>query len=379
VGRAGVLALACALSACAAKPPVILGERMPAGCTAKTRSERCVGWMFDHLLMTMMFKRYEDAALTRYVTSIGVRIAAANHDTHRWTFHILDDTAPQAYAGFNSTIYITRGALAVLRDEAELAAVIAHEMGHTIAGHHREAIEDWMRDVSETELQKWRDLRYARDDEIQADERAVVFLGRTGYDVLAVERAFRAIAGWSDDDSEDASDSTHPVWRERIVRVAALAARWPDGERGTDRYLANVSRLVIGDDPNTVALVDDAVLFAHARIALDLPPGSKSAVFYGMVLVVLPNDIVGTVQLIDRRLATEPTTKQDTSKSFTAYVPAGKLSLAVTVIADDEHRYDHAKEATTLATRTRAPHRDELARLHPMLFDPTRPRPYWAR
>jgi predicted Zn-dependent protease len=357
---------------------MILGERMPAGCTKTTRSERCIGWIFDHLLMSVVFKRYPDDVIADYVASIGARIAASNHDTRRWTFRIIDDDGPQAYAGFNATIYITRGALAVLRDESELAAVIAHEMGHTIAGHHRETILDWQRDVGATQLQEWRDLRYARDDEIQADERAVVFLGRAGYDVTAVERAFRAIAGWANDDDEDATDNRHPVWRERIIRVAALAARWPDGERATDRYTTRVAKLVIGDDPRNIALVDDAIVFARANIALDLPAGTKSAMFYGMALVVLPNDVVGTIQLIDGRLANE-TKNEKKDSAFTAVVPAGKQAVAITVIKNDEGKYDHAKEAQLLATKTRTLRPGELSHLHPMLFDATKPRAYWAR
>lgn len=375
MGRAAVLALAVALAACASKPPMVLGERMPAGCTKKTHSERCIGWVFDRLLMAVVFKRYHDDQIADYVASIGARIAAANGDKRRWTFRVLDDADPQAYAGFNGTIYITRGALAVLRDESELAAVIAHEMGHTMAGHHRETIADWMRDVGETDLQKWRDLRYARDDEIQADERAVIFLGRAGYDPFAVERAFRAIAGWADDDDEDASDDRHPVWRERIIRVAALAARYPEGERGTERYVARISKLVVGEDPRAIAIVDDAIVFDRAGIAIDLPAGSKSAVLAGMAIVVLPNEVVGTVQLIDRTLAKEITTK---AESFTATMPAGSLALAITVIKNDEGNYDHVAEAKQLAAKARAPRPRELAQLHPMLFDVTKPRPYWA-
>ena len=379
MGRGAVLALAVALSGCASKPPMVFGERMPRGCKKDSKSEKCFGWIFDRVVMAIAFKRYHDDSIAAYVACVGARLAAANNDKRQWTFRVLDDEIPQAYAGFNATIYITRGALAVLRDEAELAAIIGHEMGHTIAGHHRETIKDWDRDVGETELQKWRDLRYARDDEIQADEQAVLFLARAGYDPYAVERAFRAIAGWVDDDDEDASDDRHPVWRERIARVLMLASRHPEGERGALRYASKVAKLVVGDDPAMLSILDDeVVVFGRAGVALQLPQGSKAAAFRGQAIVMLPNEIVGTVQLLDARLARE-ITNEKAEESFTAVVPAGKQALAVTILKSDEGKYDHVKQAKDLAAKARDPRAEELARLHPMLFDVTKPRAYWAR
>lgn len=374
MGRAAVLAVALALTACAKQPPVVLGARMPAGCTKASRSERCFGWLFDRILMTFSFRPYRDPQVHAYVASIGARLAAANGDRRRWTFRVLDDDAPQAYAGFNATIYITRGALAVLRDEAELAAVIAHEMGHTIAGHHREAIAEMTRDVGETEIQRWRDLRYARDDEIQADERAVVFLARAGYDAQAVERMLRAVAGRDDEADDDASDDRHPVWRERIARAAAHAAHYHGGERATRRYGARLASLVVGEDTRTAAVLGTAVVFAHANIAFDLPRDAKAFAIRGMVMFVLPGEIVGTAQLIDRALATAITNDD----SHTEVELVGDRALAITIVKDAKVPHPDAIARALMASH-RAPRTDELARLHPLRFDPTRPRVIWAR
>jgi predicted Zn-dependent protease len=373
MGRAAFLALAIALAACASKPPVIFGERMPAGCTKTSRSERCFGWIFDRTLMAFAFKPYHDEQIRAYVASIGARIAMANHDKRRWTFRVLDDDIPQAYAGFNATIYITRGALAILRDEAELAAVIAHEMGHTIAGHHREAIAEMVRDVGETELQKWRDLRYARDDEIQADEQAVVFLARAGYDVNAVERMLRALGGYEGGGDEDSSDDRHPVWRERIARAAALATRHPAGERAVERYNARVAALVIGEDPKSVAVLGTVAVFGRAGFAVELPAETKSFVFRGMVMFVMPNEIVGTAQLIDRRFVKD----LKNTNSHTEVKLVGDQALAITIVKDEKTK--HADRiAKSLVAKSRTPRVEELARLHPVHFDPTKPRAIWA-
>ena len=378
MGRAAFLALAIAVTACAKQPPVVFGQRMPSGCTKESRTERCFGWQFDRMVMTLAFSSYYDDAIRAYVASIGQRLARANHDSRRWTFRILDEDSPQAYAGYNRTLYITRGALAVLRDEAELAAIIGHEMGHTISGHHREAIEEAHRDVGSTQLQQWRDLRYARDDEIQADEQAVLLLARAGYDVQAVERMLRAIGGWDDDDDEDASDDRHPVWRERIARVAALAAHHPDGERFVDRFNASVAKLVVGDDPRTLAVLGNTVIFARANIAIDLPADYKTFIFGHMVIFWSPDEQGGTIQLIDKHLTTAEL-KQDTTFTELKLLPTGDDALSVTIIKHEDKPTDWAALAKRVMAKARPVRADEVARLHPRQFDPTVPRTIWAR
>lgn len=372
MGRAAFLVLALAVGACARTPPVVFGERMPRGCTKESKSERCVGWMFDRLLMTIAFKRYDDPAIQAYVETIGARLARANDDRRRWTYRILDDNEPQAYAGFDATIYITRGALAVTRDEAELAAIIGHEMGHTIAGHHREAIADLDRDVGQSDVQRWRDLRYARDDEIQADEQAVIFLARAGYDVHAVERMLRALGGYMNDDDADHAEDRHPVWRERIARVAALAARHPAGARFAGRYNASVAKLVVGEDPREIAIVGTTLLFARTGVAVDLPAGTRAYVFARMVMFLLPDGAVGTAQLIDRHLVAD--VKND--HAHTELIVTASGALAITIVMPDGS--SDPAVAKAVVAKQRKPRTDELANLHPMTFDPTRPRPIWA-
>ena len=378
MGRSACLALACALTACSAKPPVVLGVRMPSGCTEHTRSERCIGWIFDRMLMAVMFKEYPDRDLHDYIAGIGERLARGSGVHRHWTFRILDDDEPQAYSGFNSTIYITRGALAIVRDEAELAAIIGHEMGHTVASHNRETILDFDREVSQTELEQWRDLRYARDDEIQADELAVVYLGRAGYDTHAVERMLRALG--AGDDDEDASDNRHPIFRERIARTAATAAHYPGGERYVERYNERVAKLVVGTDPRALATIDNVVVFAREKLAIDLPADAQTFVLRSMVIFASDKDekgeaqIVGTIQLLSPTLAKE--VKPD-EKSVTETKRIGKTMLAVTIIKDEKKKRDYDAIAKQVVSSTRAPRDSELRRLRPMYFDPTKPRYLW--
>jgi hypothetical protein len=352
---------------------------MPAGCTMELRGERCLAWLVDHLLTVIAFKPYEDDAIRAYVEEIGLRLAAASGEKRKWTFRVLDDGDPQAYSGFNSTIYITRGALAILRDEAELAAVIAHEMGHTISGHNREALQNTV-----AELEEWRELRYARDDEIQADELAVVMLGRAGYDVRAVEHMLRALG--AGDEDEDASDDRHPIFRERIARAIAMAARFPDGERGRERYNERVAKLIVGVDPRVAAIVGNVVLYARSKIAVELPPDAK--LFQWGEMMIFAHEAAGyggIIRIMDSGFAKDVAKDKakdkvkDKDGTHTEEKHFGKVTLSVMLFSNKEDKpVDVKTKAKALIAAARAPRANELARLFPKRFDPTMPRPVWS-
>src|SRR5690606_41081841 len=79
---------------------------------------------------------YPDTALQRYVQDLGSRLAATSERPHLpWTFRVLDDPVVNAFALPGGYIYVTRGILAYLGSEAELASVLGHEIGHVTARH----------------------------------------------------------------------------------------------------------------------------------------------------------------------------------------------------------------------------------------------------
>ena len=79
---------------------------------------------------------YDDEALSAYVDSVGQRLAVTSERAHlKWTFRVIDDAAVNAFALPGGYVYVTRGILAHLNSEAELAGVIGHEIGH-VTGRH---------------------------------------------------------------------------------------------------------------------------------------------------------------------------------------------------------------------------------------------------
>lgn len=89
-----------------------------------------------HQQTLQQYRVYNDAALQQYVDAVGQRLAAVSHRQDlRYTFTLLDSTEINAFALPGGFIYLTRGLLAYMNSEAELAAVLGHEIGHVVFRH----------------------------------------------------------------------------------------------------------------------------------------------------------------------------------------------------------------------------------------------------
>src|SRR3989440_10449993 len=79
---------------------------------------------------------YSDSGLQRYIQQFGARLAASSERSNLpWSFRVVDDPVVNAFALPGGFIYVTRGILAHLNSEAELAGVVGHEIGHVTARH----------------------------------------------------------------------------------------------------------------------------------------------------------------------------------------------------------------------------------------------------
>ena len=161
-----------------------------------------------------MIKEYgvvNDAALQAYVNGVGQKLAAASHRAKlKWTFTVLDSPEVNAFALPGGYVYVTRGIMAYLDSEAELAGVLGHEIGHVTARHGaqqatRQATAGigvgWRRSAARCSrwppaCPAWRRLpagvaqagaagliaSYSRDQELQADQLGAEYLARSRYD-----------------------------------------------------------------------------------------------------------------------------------------------------------------------------------------------------
>ena len=226
--------------------------------------------------------------------------------------------------------------------------------------------------VERTKASDHNETRYARDDEIQADEVAVLLLARAGYDPRAVDRMLRALAVTMPHDGEDPTHH-HPRWIERIARVQAAAAALPVGETGAQRFLDKMSELVVGDDPRIAALVDGAAVFVHSQIAIDLPPHDKVAIHGLDVVVELDGTSGFGLRVLDPRMAHALAERLARKPDPTfVIIERPRLSLAISAVGDDA-----ALIAKRLRDSIRAPRPDEVRALRPTRIDLSAPRAMW--
>lgn len=191
---------------------------------------------------------YPDAEAQRYLGGIVMRIAKASvRPELPWEFTILNSSVPNAFAVPGGQVFVTRGLLADLEDEAEFAVVMGHEVGHV---EHRHSVQAMGRgqllgagaailgEVADAKLgagageyvgvgaQLW-SLKYGRDDETEADVRGVDQSYRLGYDPREGADVFRLFLRMKQEQggATPAWLSSHPADEDRIANVLALSAQ----------------------------------------------------------------------------------------------------------------------------------------------------------
>jgi predicted Zn-dependent protease len=241
---------------------------------------------------------YDDRALQQYVSDIGLRLASQSERPNLpWHFTIVDVPAVNAFALPGGYIYVTRGIMPFLADEAELACVLGHEIGHVTARHAAQQYSKSMSaglgvllgsifvpearpfgGLAQTGLGALI-LKYGRDDELQADELGVRYAARGGWDASAMSRMLTTL-GRIDDESDNKGVpnwlSTHPSPENRIGHVEAAVEQAQSATRGIvnrDAYLSRVNGIVYGDNPDQGVVRGSAFLHPSLRFAIQFPRG----------------------------------------------------------------------------------------------------------
>ncbi|WOF75298.1 M48 family metalloprotease [Parvibaculaceae bacterium PLY_AMNH_Bact1] len=219
---------------------------------------------------------YEDAALAAYVDGVIERLAHhGDLSTKTYDLTILNSPLANAMALSDGRVYLTRGMLAHLNDEAELAAVLAHEMAH-VSARHIASRRDIASDIALLDdlvggLVGWDDRAgllsrtgllagYSRLQESDADRLAVSYLDDAGYDPLAVSDVLVVMNAYTKhrasqmDTSLFASPAgwlaNHPDTQDRARRTAerahALRSSDQPKQRARARYMAAIDGLLFG-------------------------------------------------------------------------------------------------------------------------------------
>ncbi len=239
---------------------------------------------------------YNDDELQRYVSGIGERLAAVSHrPSLPWTFAVVDVPAVNAFALPGGYIYVTRGLLAHLGDESELAGVLGHEIGHVTARHAAQqytrnaggSIGVLLASIFVPGVAPFSDLasaglgtlflKYGRDDELESDRLGVDYAAKAGWDPESVPRFLTTLSRLDEMSERGIPNwlSTHPDPGSRVEKAAPLAASQVEAsrERNRDEFLRRIDGLTYGEDPSEGVVRANRFLHPDLRIALDFPEG----------------------------------------------------------------------------------------------------------
>ncbi len=242
-----------------------------------------------------------EGPLADYVRKVGLKVAVPAIPGSRpadWTITVLDSSVPNAMATPGGYLYITRGLLAMINSEAELASVLGHEAGHVAARHSdkrnsRATIGalgtiaaamlggSQAAQVANVGASAWVS-GFSRSQENEADKLGMRYSLAAGYDPRAAAWMLQALERVSAVEGKQSMErgglssffSTHPVTAERVQRVSRDAAA--TGRTGTinrEPFLAAIDGMTFGDSPDQGIITGPSFRHAGLRIAFDAPPG----------------------------------------------------------------------------------------------------------
>ena len=239
-----------------------------------------------------------------YARRVGGKIAAAAGLDGECTFTLVNSDVVNAFAVPGCYIYVTRGLMGIVNSEAELASVLAHEVGHIVAAHNRRqqrrslwrnigvwAVETLTGSEDLTRIAgraaEYFTLRYSRKQEYEADDLGVRFLAAAGYDPYAAGDMLAALGRHEEymgrtrgrDEARAIPEwaRTHPLAGNRVGRAAETAAATGIADGALPElegpYLRELDGLLYGDDPRQGFV--QGRRFAHPvmRIGFEAPPG----------------------------------------------------------------------------------------------------------
>ena len=242
----------------------------------------------------------QDEELQRYVQRVGLALAKESERPNLpWTFAVIDDPVPNAFALPGGFIFVTRGMMSLMNSEAELASVLGHEIGHVTARHSVNQMSQaqlanlglGLGAIFAPELaQQWGQLagtglqllflKYGRDDERQADELGFRYSLEQNYDVSQTANVFATLQRIGESSGRSATPawlSTHPDPGERVqtAQRRAAALETPQANPVVDRteYLQRLDGLVYGENPRNGFFRSGEFIHPDLRFRMSFPQG----------------------------------------------------------------------------------------------------------
>jgi predicted Zn-dependent protease len=246
------------------------------------------------------FGRYNDSALQGYIDQVGQNIARVNHRQGlSYHYMVVDFAILNAFALPGGYIYINRGLLAYLNNEAQLASILGHETGHVAARH---GVKKYQKAIGAqlvlagvslatespglavgTNLLLSAILQgYSRKDERQADELGALYMYRAGYDPLEMP-AFFKILNQMEKQSPNLIEqlfASHPPTPDRVEKTEAYAGELIKEKTiglavDHNRYIARLDGLVFGPGERDSIIDGNLYKNRYFRYQIQMPAGWK--------------------------------------------------------------------------------------------------------
>ncbi len=300
---AGAAPLALALSGCMG------GGAVPSASTPITTTEAQQGAEY-HPQFLEQFGGAMTGSQAQYVEQVGKNIAVQSglgNARESFTVSLLNSPVNNAFAVPGGYIYTTRQLVTLMNNEAELAGVMGHEVGHVAARHSQRRQQTAQRNsiigilgaigssvllgnsgigetVSRTFLQGTQllTLRFSRSQETQADDLGIQYLTSAGYDPRAMGTVLASLAAQNSLDAQlqgrdNASvpewASTHPDPASRVARALSAAQGLPGSVTNRDTFLSRIDGLLYGDDPSQGVIEGSDFIHPELRLKFTAPQG----------------------------------------------------------------------------------------------------------
>jgi len=270
---------------------------------------------------------YDEPKLQNYIDEIGQKVAnVSDRKNLRYFFTIVDSPEVNAFALPGGYIYVTRGILALINSEAELAGVLGHEIGHVCARHSAKQISQAMgyqsiiclASIAYPQLRQWSQITdiifgtiqngFGRQYEFQSDSLGQDYAFRAGYDPAQTASFLVTLKR---DEKQSSSFhgffATHPETTDRIKRATAHAEELKSSEKKDlkildDKYISMLQGLVYGRGEKEGIVVGNSYKNRPYKFAFLLPSGWESSIKKGKLVSKDPEGIF-TIELeqISRR------------------------------------------------------------------------------
>lgn len=268
--------------------------------------EIAIGRQYDEQVIKKQYQVYESKALQDYVDSVGQKLAKQSHRPGlHYRFTVLDSPEVNAFALPGGYVYITRGIMAYLNSEAELAAVVGHEIGHVTARHgvRQQSVAQaanigltiasiFVPELNTNLAQNLTNILggallsgYGREQELEADRLGAQYLARADYDPQAIISVLRVLKNQELEDEKLAKQegreprrysglfATHPDNDTRLKQVVGEADKLAPAKpfEGRSEYLAATDGLVFNDNTDQGVIRNNRFYHGELGIALQFP------------------------------------------------------------------------------------------------------------